>query len=104
TRQEPITRSVNRFLQTHLQIDQIDEHLNMPLCLYGSAHNAKRHVELVLPENHGWNQSMERTLAGSKRVGMFRIQRKRAASVLKNDSRITGYNARTKRVKKTVDE
>jgi len=41
-------RRFNRLLESHAEIDEVDQYLNMSLRLNAAAHNAERHEQLVV--------------------------------------------------------
>ena len=97
-------RRVDRLLQVQAAIDQVDQHLRVPLRLDVAAHHAVGHQQPAVLEHHRRNQRVERPLAGLEAVRVAWLEREAGAAIVQHDAGVAGDDAGAERVEDAVDE
>ena len=61
-------RDLSGFLHVHAEVDQVEEHLDVPLRLHVSAHYAEREPRAAVLQNHRRNERVEWPFAGRELI------------------------------------
>src|SRR5438445_1102079 len=67
-------RGIARRLRIGAQVDHVDEHLGMALCLLAAAPEAEGHQRLSVLDEKSGKKRLERPLAGPDHVGALWIE------------------------------
>ena len=95
---------VARFLQTHSEVDQVNNDLHVSLWLHSTTHEAKAYVRLTIFGDKGRNDGMERALTGFVGIEMTFLQREQLASVLQNEAQSGRCHPRSHATVITLDK
>src|SRR5205814_2926875 len=108
------SRRVHRLLHVHTEHQQVEQKLNMPLCLHRAAHEPKAHPRLVAAAIRLWiggglrheagNQRVKRTLPRRHGVGEPRFQGEARTTILKGEAQAGYDDAGPKLIEQAVDE
>ena len=88
-------RRVTRGLHVHPEVDDIHQHLHMPLRLHCAAHQAEAHKRFTILHDKRGDDGVKRSLARGIDIGMALIQRKKLAPVLQHKTEAVGHKPRT---------
>ena len=88
-------RRVTGGLHVHPEVDDIHQHLHMPLRLHRAAHQAEAHKWLSILHDKRGDDGVKRSLARGIDIGMTLIQRKKLAPVLQHKTEAIGNKSRT---------
>ena len=89
-RRMPESRCLARLLDVHAEVDQVQEHLHVPLRLHVAAHDAKRQPRTSVLHDHRRHERMKWPLAGCEEVWMASTKREQRAAVVQRDAGVAG--------------
>ena len=98
------TGGVAGFLEAHVEIEQIDENLHVPLRLKVAAHHAEAHHRLAVFGDEGGNDCVERSFAGGVGVWVAGFEIEQLAAVLQAEAELWRTQARSEAAEVALDE
>jgi hypothetical protein len=97
-------RRVDGALQIKPVLEQLDQQIRVAGRLILPAHDAERHQRPPVLHHQARDDRVHRTLAGSERVRMFRIQPEARAAVVQHHPALGGEDRRAEGIEERVDE
>src|SRR5271165_6344256 len=97
-------RGIAGLLHVHAEVDEVAEHLDVPLCLHIAAHQAEAEPGLAVPCDKPGDDRVKRPLARLQAIGMSLIEGEEAPPVLEREAQLSGDMKRAKPVKIALDQ
>src|SRR4051794_1815859 len=94
---------LQRLLDVHPEVRDVDHELRVRLRLVPSAHDAEPDPDVVLLHESG-NDRVQRPLAARERVRVARLEREEAAATLQHETDASGRQTRAESLIVTLDE
>jgi predicted dehydrogenase len=95
---------VARLLDVHAEVDQVAEHLHVPLRLHVAAHHAEAQPGPAVLGDEARDDRVERPLVRLQAIGVARVEREQAAAVLEREAQAVRDVPRAEAVEVALDQ